>query len=721
MLFTDRWRDELALYNMFELVYQTFEAQRVNSVSKPYRRTALMGPFSSAQTRAISGLATVNTAPIVSYSATVASLSSKLDYPWFYRMCYSDATRTKAVADLMTHFGWRKAVMLTTTDLYGTATSNSLASQLKPGAITVYTYDVTSLDEIAQSIKASGLKIIFLLPSGRFDDAVNCLALGQGSLCGGNYNMTVENGYVWILSDAFPLYQVNPPVEYCNALSGSLVLSPVRPSKWTDAAKGATVLRGTSKTIKQIAQEAIDWYSNNEYPVYYPDHFWTQEYVPFIVDAFYAVAYAYKSLRVNGILPTGCALKAALKNTSFAGYSGNVQFNEQQDRTVSQFEVTTVVAGSPCSDVGNERTQVGVWDSVNGLVVSQWPPAWRGNVPVDGFVLGTKPLPTRPLAGLFITMIFSFGMAVPTLTLLIRYRLTAIVQNAPPLHLALLTSSLILMLSSLIPLTSSPTKLSCITMVALPMVGYSLIIVTLGIKAFVYELLSHSKDIRLPTLSNKRLLLLLLVALSPPLIIGTIVLASDPPLPVTTIDNDMYTTRCVTHGNSGPYVILGLMLILSVIALVVAWRNRNTTFGEDAKFILAAIGNTALLGLIGIGIGYILRMRDYSAVVIIFIVTILFGTVATWLLIFAPIIFRMYNQHKSGTLWKPQKPQTRQLFDLATQESLSRKSTMATTSSDTTDRSTTSSHSSSITSSALPQQLSAPLLDQHVVLDQEDS
>lgn len=71
-----------SIRNLFNKTYEVFERQREQQ--SELNQTVLLGPLSSQQTRLINGLATVNTAPIVSYSATVSSLSSKYDYPWFF-------------------------------------------------------------------------------------------------------------------------------------------------------------------------------------------------------------------------------------------------------------------------------------------------------------------------------------------------------------------------------------------------------------------------------------------------------------------------------------------------------------------------------------------------------------------------------------------------------------------------------------------------------------
>lgn len=44
----------------------------------------------------------------ISYASTAADLSNKKRYPRFFRTCASDVHQAQALAELVTHFNWRR-------------------------------------------------------------------------------------------------------------------------------------------------------------------------------------------------------------------------------------------------------------------------------------------------------------------------------------------------------------------------------------------------------------------------------------------------------------------------------------------------------------------------------------------------------------------------------------------------------------------------------------
>ena len=44
----------------------------------------------------------------ISYASTAAELSNKKKYPRFFRTCASDVNQAEALAELVTHFNWRR-------------------------------------------------------------------------------------------------------------------------------------------------------------------------------------------------------------------------------------------------------------------------------------------------------------------------------------------------------------------------------------------------------------------------------------------------------------------------------------------------------------------------------------------------------------------------------------------------------------------------------------
>lgn len=635
---------------------------------------ALQGPLSSDETRLINGLAAVNTAPIISSAASAPSLSSKFDYPWFFRVGYSDTQRMQVFADLMKNFGWSHAVLLTTSDFYGTSAASTLDSLLSPGALTVYTYDNTNYSYIAGNITSNNLKIILFLSSPQYySSLLDCLTAHVGCDFAGP-NITFAEGFVWIFGDSFPFYTANPaagPISptFCPAVNGSIVLQSYYSPAWTQAQTSDTPPPRVRYPLKQIWKDAVRVYqtttllgfSNGPFPVWFPDHFWTQEYVPYLIDSFYAVAYAYKSLHNNNWKALGCGLKQALlNNVSFTGYTGQVSFSSTQDRSTASFLLFTPSAASgSCADMGPTRTMasLGRWNWTAATSSSSYaitlPAAWGNVVPKDGYIVPNAQPSVSPYAGIAVALFIIAATTAPSTFALVHYRKARPIITAPAVHLILILAGTDLLLSSLIPITFvQPTLGSCVAQFVLSVVGYDLVVAALGVKVFMYELLTRRAERRVfSLLNNQKIAIYTLVAALPALIITTVVVATDPPSPQSSIDGGYVVYHCITKNYTGSAVVLVWLGLMSLFAIVLAWRNRGTTISSDSRLIVFALANALLMAIIGVTLGFVLQGSASGAAIVVFFIAIAFGTVATWGLTHGPRLFKLYTLRKSGRVW----------------------------------------------------------------------
>nr|XP_046245714.1 extracellular calcium-sensing receptor-like [Scatophagus argus] len=162
-------RVALALANGNEIVFTPSEA--------PCTRTdqvqAIIGGTSSSPCMAISTVIGPFHIPLVSHIATCACLSDKTKYPSFLRTIPSDYYQSKALAQLVKHFGWTWVGAIRTNDDYG---NNGMAiftnTALQLGICLEYSVSVFRTDppdkiqKIVNIIKASTSKVIvaFLSP-----------------------------------------------------------------------------------------------------------------------------------------------------------------------------------------------------------------------------------------------------------------------------------------------------------------------------------------------------------------------------------------------------------------------------------------------------------------------------------------------------------------------------------------------------------------------------
>lgn len=626
-------------------------------------QTSLLGPYTSVQSRFLSGIATIRTTPLVSFSATVPGLSSKNDYPWFYRVIYDDTQRMKAFSVLMSHYGWQSATFLTGSDAYGLACANSLASLLPTANLHTYKYDLQSAGDIADSIVKSGWKVIFFLATLEFEPVIECLLLRTGPNCTNTHDLTYANGYVWVLADAYPLYNVSD--AYCEALQGSIVLSNGPTELWRTAETSAdpNLLRAPNDTsttqilpkpVKDLYEDAKASFLRdipNVNEIYFSPHLWRQEYVPFLMDTVYTLAFAYMNLLNNGTRPSGCAVASALESLSFYGFTGHVAFDSEQDRSRSEFQISVIPVNGTCWDVSASRTYIGTWSSSKGMNISGNPAPWGKSIPSDGYKLNYASQAASTGVGVAIFLLISVAIVVPTVALVTYFRNTRFVRSTPIAHLVMLTLSGVILAATLLPLSVTPTTAACTLEILFAVFGYGLMVVSLGSKAFIYELAAHNAHKRVGKNSNRRVLLVTAIGMVPVIILAIAMFASDAPKPTTRLEGSTYVTTCHTNSMSGKIAALVVLGALSLASLAFAFRNRDFRRAVDGHHLLFALGNTTLVATIAILIAFLAGKSDSVIVATVF-TAITLGTLISWALIAGPRMLQIYSAYKADNLWK---------------------------------------------------------------------
>ncbi|XP_070685478.1 vomeronasal type-2 receptor 1-like [Pempheris klunzingeri] len=182
---------------------------------------AIMGETSSSPCMAIATVIGPFNIPLISHYATCACLSDKTKYPSFLRTIPSDYYQSRALAQLVKHFGWTWVGAIRTNDDYGnngmaifTETAQQLGICLEYSVSFFRTDPPDKIQMIVDIIKASTSKVIvtFLLPP---DIYVLVQALSQ-------HNLT---GYQWVGTEGWIFHPQTAASDKHHILDGAIGLS----------------------------------------------------------------------------------------------------------------------------------------------------------------------------------------------------------------------------------------------------------------------------------------------------------------------------------------------------------------------------------------------------------------------------------------------------------------------------------------------------------------
>uniref|UniRef100_A0A3P9A429 G-protein coupled receptors family 3 profile domain-containing protein n=1 Tax=Esox lucius TaxID=8010 RepID=A0A3P9A429_ESOLU len=189
--------------------------------SRPAQVQAIIGEDSSSPCIAIATVLGPFNIPVISHFATCGCLSDKIKYPSFLRTIPSDHYQSRALAQLVKHFGWTWVGAIRTNDDYGNfgmATFTEKAKQL--GICLEYsvaffrTDSEEKLKRVVESIRLSTSKVIVTFLSFLdLDVLVKELA---------RHNLT---GYQWVGTEGWILDSYIARLEAHRILDGAIGLS----------------------------------------------------------------------------------------------------------------------------------------------------------------------------------------------------------------------------------------------------------------------------------------------------------------------------------------------------------------------------------------------------------------------------------------------------------------------------------------------------------------
>uniref|UniRef100_A0A672Z3R2 G-protein coupled receptors family 3 profile domain-containing protein n=1 Tax=Sphaeramia orbicularis TaxID=375764 RepID=A0A672Z3R2_9TELE len=185
----------LALANGNEEVFAPSEAP----CTRPAQVQAIMGETSSSPCRAIATVTGPIYFPMISHFATCACLSDKVKYPSFLRTIPSDYYQSRALAQLVKHFGWTWVGAVRTNDDYGNngmaifiEAAEQLGICLEYSIYMFRTDPPEKIQKVVNVIKGSTSKVIVAFLSHMDMDVL----IHQLSY----HNMT---GYQWVGSESW--------------------------------------------------------------------------------------------------------------------------------------------------------------------------------------------------------------------------------------------------------------------------------------------------------------------------------------------------------------------------------------------------------------------------------------------------------------------------------------------------------------------------------------
>ncbi|XP_049923712.1 extracellular calcium-sensing receptor-like [Epinephelus moara] len=189
--------------------------------TKPAQVQAIMGETSSSPCMAIATVIGPFSIPLISHFATCACLSDKTKYPSFLRTIPSDYYQSRALAQLVKHFGWTWVGAIRTNDDYGnngmatfTETAQQLGICLEYSVSFFRTDPPDKIQKIIDIIKASTSKVIVTFLS-HMDIDMLIHEMSQ-------HNLT---GYQWVGTEAWISDSQTAAMDKHHILDGAIGLS----------------------------------------------------------------------------------------------------------------------------------------------------------------------------------------------------------------------------------------------------------------------------------------------------------------------------------------------------------------------------------------------------------------------------------------------------------------------------------------------------------------
>uniref|UniRef100_W5M543 G-protein coupled receptors family 3 profile domain-containing protein n=1 Tax=Lepisosteus oculatus TaxID=7918 RepID=W5M543_LEPOC len=178
---------------------------------------AIVGDPGSTNSIAVSRILGLFRVPMISYYATCACLSNRKKFPSFFRTIPSDDYQSKAMAQIIKHYGWTWVGVIASSDDYGQSAVKSFTEQIAHFGCISFSETLPSVNskarilEIVKTIRRSTARVIVVFsPGAHFDPLVEEIVL---------QNITDRQ---WIASEAWTTSTVIQSKENFHSFGGTI-------------------------------------------------------------------------------------------------------------------------------------------------------------------------------------------------------------------------------------------------------------------------------------------------------------------------------------------------------------------------------------------------------------------------------------------------------------------------------------------------------------------
>ncbi|KAJ3162063.1 hypothetical protein HDU86_005761 [Geranomyces michiganensis] len=525
--------------------------------------------------------------------STSPDLSSKADFPTFFRVTPDDNAQGLVMLQYVKQMGWKNAAILASTDSYSQGISDALVAsapdfEIKLLAVAAYTAgagDTENLMGKIQRLQDVGARIIFLLCADTDETVLVHRALKNQGMLGADY--------VYIGGDAMRSVTAKDlTADDVANLQGLFTTSPHEYSQRTQPFKARFAARNGSFPFDQENCEGC------------ASHY----------DAMWALAYGFQNVMMNfdqtpAQMASNAWLNLNLNVTQFLnfppfeGATQTMSWYPNGDVSTTSFRISNIV-GSDQVDIA-ASTGSGDVEFVPGVKITFYGGGHTAPLDYPTFtddVVGFKQPGMDALHGVIALFLAIILASIPVLY---ANRNSAVLRPVSPVFLALSCCGMALCLSSTyVDAIAETTDASCNSFVGMMAVGFGTIIIAIWWGAF--PLLSH--EIR--DLSTRRRYF-----------------------------------RCESGNAVGQKALTGVLftynavLIATCCYLAYATRNIYSAFNE-AKAIGIAIYNI-LFCIIITGIVSFMGSTNVVTSFAIRTIVVLFAVIITWIAIVGRFIYAL--------------------------------------------------------------------------------
>ncbi|KAJ7388598.1 hypothetical protein OS493_036826 [Desmophyllum pertusum] len=373
----------------FACAQDSLLSQAENKTAKHHSSpiVSLIGPADSGSSVLVGSLLKVAGIPAVSFAATSEELSSPF-YKHFYRTVPSDKQQASAMADVFEYFDWSYVATIAVDDSYGRYGVWALERNRSPeNRFALLSLNIFHIEIIVSKLKRHpNVKVVVLWLFGGYGRAFIKELEKQNLL-----------DRTWVLSDALAAEQPATHIQSLfRVLDGALGIQPLyyRNKDFESYLTTFTPQDMIGKHISHwwnevwIAEFNCSIIDTNAFSVCGENvtlsanviHKLYDAFLPYVIEAVYAVAHAlhmmYACTEPHGLLPGGrCPdthpsvrpldVGLYLRNVSFEGLMGKVQFDESGDPLTSSYSVINFQRRHENGLIQDFKEIVGSWNATS--------------------------------------------------------------------------------------------------------------------------------------------------------------------------------------------------------------------------------------------------------------------------------------------------------------------------------------------------------------------